>query len=128
MRLIEDLLDVSRIISGKLHMDVGPGGLRRGHRVGDRRDPAGGPGQADRHRGGRCGRAASIIGDADRLRQAVWNLLSNAVKFTPQGGRVIVSTAVSETACELTVRDNGVGIPAEFLPYVFDRFRQADGR
>ena len=113
-RLIEDLLDVSRIISGKLHMDVVP--LDFAAVIEWRStDPAGGPGQADRDRGGPAP-ARIIIGDADRLRQVVWNLLSNAVKFTPHGGRVIVSTAVSETACELTVRDNGAGIPAEFLP------------
>jgi CheY-like chemotaxis protein len=69
----------------------------------------------------------AMMGDADRLRQVIWHLLSNAVNFPPQGGRVSVSMSVSQAACELTIGDNGVGIPAEFLPYVFDRFRQADG-
>jgi CheY-like chemotaxis protein len=68
----------------------------------------------------------TMTGDPIRLQQAVWNLLSNAVKFTPQGGRVDVSTRVDKGQIELTVGDSGIGIEAAFLPYVFDRFRQAD--
>jgi CheY-like chemotaxis protein/anti-sigma regulatory factor (Ser/Thr protein kinase) len=67
-----------------------------------------------------------MAGDATRLQQAVWNLLSNAVKFTPAGGRVEVRTGVDKDHIEVTVIDSGIGIDATFLPYVFDRFRQAD--
>ena len=68
----------------------------------------------------------SMTGDPIRLQQAVWNLLSNAVKFTPEGGRVDVSARVQHGDIEITVSDSGIGIDATFLPYVFDRFRQAD--
>ena len=68
----------------------------------------------------------SMVGDATRLQQAVWNLLSNAVKFTAPGGRVDVETRADNGQIELTVTDSGVGIDAAFLPFVFDRFRQAD--
>ena len=67
-----------------------------------------------------------MTGDATRLQQALWNLLSNAVKFTAAGGRVEVRTRVDDGQIELTVTDSGIGIDATFLPYVFDRFRQAD--
>ena len=67
-----------------------------------------------------------MSGDATRLQQAVWNLLSNAVKFTAAGGRVDVRTRIHNGQIELTVADSGIGIDATFLPYVFDRFRQAD--
>jgi signal transduction histidine kinase len=67
-----------------------------------------------------------MVGDPTRLQQAVWNLLANAVKFTPAGGRVDVSTRVDNGDIELAVTDSGIGIDRTFLPYVFDRFRQAD--
>src|SRR5262249_210773 len=68
-----------------------------------------------------------ILGDASRLQQVFWNLLSNAVKFTPAGGIIDGSVRLERSHVEVTVRDNGEGINAEFLPFVFDRFRQADG-
>jgi two-component system CheB/CheR fusion protein len=68
------------------------------------------------------------MGDSDRLQQVIWNLLSNAIKFTPQGGRVEVRLVRRETEAEITVSDTGVGISSDFLPYVFDSFRQAEGR
>jgi CheY-like chemotaxis protein/anti-sigma regulatory factor (Ser/Thr protein kinase) len=68
----------------------------------------------------------AMTGDATRLQQAVWNLLSNAVKFTPAGGRVEVRAHVDSGHIEMSVTDSGIGIDAAFLPYVFDRFRQAD--
>jgi len=69
---------------------------------------------------------ATISGDANRLQQVVWNLLSNAVKFTHSGGRVCVKVSVAGPAVEISVSDTGQGISKEFLPFVFDRFRQAD--
>jgi signal transduction histidine kinase len=68
-----------------------------------------------------------VLGDSGRLQQVVWNLVSNAVKFTPQGGRVTVDVAAVDGHAELRVTDTGAGIPPAFLPYVFDKFRQADG-
>jgi CheY-like chemotaxis protein len=68
-----------------------------------------------------------VSGDPERLQQILWNLLSNAVKFTPQGGHIVVRVARVGLQVELTVSDNGMGIPPEFLPHVFERFRQGDG-
>jgi CheY-like chemotaxis protein len=70
--------------------------------------------------------AGPVSGDPDRLQQVLWNLLSNAIKFTPKGGRVQVRLERVNSHVELTVSDTGQGISAEFLPHVFDRFRQAD--
>jgi CheY-like chemotaxis protein len=67
-----------------------------------------------------------VTGDSDRLQQVMWNLLSNAIKFTSRGGRVEVRLGSAEGSAEIQVRDTGVGIRADFLPYVFDRFRQAE--
>ncbi len=126
-RLIEDLLDISRIISGKFHFKAEVVELVvvvqsavdaiRPAAVAKRIDivmrlPA---------------PPKLVTGDADRLRQAIWNLLSNAVKFSPPGSRVDVDLAETSGQLVLTVRDNGPGIDAAFLPHVFDRFRQADG-
>jgi signal transduction histidine kinase/CheY-like chemotaxis protein len=125
-QLVADLLDVSRIISGKLRLDVRtvdllyivnaaidsirPAADARSIRLQTLLDPAAGP----------------ISGDADRLQQIVWNLLTNAVKFTPKGGRIQVKVQRVDSHVEIVVSDSGVGISKEFLPYVFDRFRQAD--
>jgi PAS domain S-box-containing protein len=125
-QLVADLLDVSRIISGKLRLDVRPVDLAnivnaavdsirpaadaKGIRLQLMLDPAAGP----------------ISGDADRLQQIVWNLLTNALKFTPKDGRIQVLLQRVESHVEITVTDSGVGISKEFLPFVFDRFRQAD--
>jgi CheY-like chemotaxis protein/two-component sensor histidine kinase len=125
-QLVADLLDVSRIISGKLRLDVRtvdlisivtaavdsirPAADAKGIRLQTMLDPAAGP----------------ISGDADRLQQIVWNLLTNAVKFTPKGGRIQVKVQRIDSHVEIVVSDSGVGISKEFLPYVFDRFRQAD--
>ena len=69
---------------------------------------------------------AVVLGDPDRLQQVAWNLLSNAIKFTPEGGAVETGLEVTGSVVRLTVQDTGNGIPPEFLPYVFDRFRQGD--
>ncbi len=125
-RLIEDLLDVSRIITGKLRLEIGPVSLAevvegaldtvrpaaeaKSIRLSAVIDPL----------------AGLVPGDADRLQQVVWNLLSNAVKFTPGGGWVQVELVRKSAYIEITVADSGTGIAPEALPYVFERFRQAD--
>ncbi|HEX2270010.1 MAG TPA: ATP-binding protein [Pyrinomonadaceae bacterium] len=125
-QLIDDLLDVSRIVTGKLRMDVRPS------------DPNGfidaaveAVRPAAEAKGVRVQKvidtgALSIPGDPVRLQQVVWNLLSNAIKFTPRGGRVQIRSERVNSHLEIVVSDTGQGIPADFLPHVFDRFRQAD--
>jgi PAS domain S-box-containing protein len=125
-QLIEDLLDISRIISGKLRLNVSPiqplgiieSALETVRPAADakgvRLHPA-----LDSHVG-------LILGDAERLQQVIWNLLSNAVKFTPKGGRVHVRLQRVESDAQISVADTGEGISADFLPHVFERFRQAD--
>jgi signal transduction histidine kinase/CheY-like chemotaxis protein len=125
-RLIEDLLDVSRIIAGKLRLDsrpLAPGLIVRAALETVR--PAAQTRQITL--------ATEIpddmpmlAGDFSRLQQVVWNLLSNAVKFTPQGGHVTVALRADESQIEIAVSDDGQGIKPEFLPHVFERFRQAD--
>ena len=126
-QLIEDLLDVSRIITGKLRLDVHPVKLpsvvesvlssvapaaeAKGVRIQTVIDPNAGP----------------VSGDPARLQQVLWNLLSNAIKFTPRGGRVQVRLERINSHIEIIVSDTGQGIRADFLPYVFDRFRQGEG-
>ncbi len=126
-QLIDDLLDVSRIVTGKLRLDVRtvdpnsfieaaiqairPAAEAKGIRVQKILDTG----------------IASVTGDPVRLQQVIWNLLSNAIKFTPKGGRVQVSLERVNSHIEIAVSDNGAGITPEFLPHVFDSFRQADG-
>ncbi len=125
-QLIEDLLDVSRIITGKMRLELRPIALAPVVRAAlDVVRPA-----ADAKGVGL--RAAfedgigPVCGDPERLQQVVWNLLSNAVKFTPPGGWVDVSVTRAGADVELVVRDTGQGIAPEFLPFVFERFQQAD--
>ncbi len=124
-RLIEDLLDVSRIVSGKLSMQTRPVLLNRmieGVVSGVRPSAeAKGIGLSLNKSPGDI----SIIGDADRLQQIIWNLLSNSIKFTPDGGWIEVDLKSVDQHVEIRVRDTGRGISPEFLPHVFDRFRQA---
>lgn len=126
-QLVEDLLDVSRIITGKLRLDVRPlnpvsfveasieairpAAEAKGIRLLKKIDIG----------------VNTISGDQARLQQVVWNLLSNAIKFTPHGGHVEVRLERVDSHVEISVSDSGQGIPQDFLPYVFDRFRQADG-
>jgi CheY-like chemotaxis protein/two-component sensor histidine kinase len=123
-RLIEDLLDVSRIVSGKLSVQMRPVTLNSTTQgiVADMRPAAEAKGidlrLADDEE-------IKLIGDADRLQQVVWNLISNAIKFTPEGGRIEVELKRVGERAELRVSDTGRGISPEFLPHVFDRFRQA---
>ncbi len=125
-QLISDLLDVSRIITGKLRLELTPVELPRiidaaldsvrpaadakGIRIRLTLDSAVGP----------------LVGDPDRLQQVIWNLLSNAIKFTPKGGAVEVRLGQREGQAEIAVEDTGAGVQPDFVPYVFDRFRQAE--
>jgi PAS domain S-box-containing protein len=125
-QLISDLLDISRIGSGKLVLDVQTVDL--GEVLADSletvRYSADDKGVALRSR---TEPVNPIVGDAARLGQVMWNLLTNAIKFTPRGGRVDVQLRQAGSTAELTVRDTGVGIRAEDLPRVFERFRQGGG-
>jgi signal transduction histidine kinase/CheY-like chemotaxis protein len=125
--LIDELLDVSRIISGKLHLERGavdlqeivrsavevvqPSAYAKHIDIVSDIDPSVGP----------------FDGDGSRLQQIVWNLLANAVKFTPERGALFLSLRRDSSAVEIAVSDTGIGIPADFLPSVFEPFRQADG-
>ncbi len=124
-QLIEDLLEVSRIITGKLRLEVRP--VELGEVVTNAletvRLAAEAKSIAIEYS---IGRAGVVAGDAHRLQQVVWNLLSNAIKFTPKGGSVTVSLDVVDSYVRLSVGDNGQGIAPDFLPHVFERFRQAD--
>lgn len=125
-RLIEDMLDVSRIISGKLRLDAQPTDLTSVINAAvDTARPAA-EAKAIRMQAVMDFGAGMVLGDAGRLQQVIWNLLSNAIKFTPRGGRVQVQLERINSHIEVTVRDTGPGIDEEFLPFVFDRFRQAD--
>jgi PAS domain S-box-containing protein len=125
-QLIEDLLDVSRVITGKLHLDSAP--LDVVHVVVAAADVVRPSAQA---KGLELEvlaelRPLLVLGDAGRLQQAVWNLLTNAIKFTPKGGRIDVRVAMQDAMAVVVVRDTGRGIDPAFLPHVFDRFRQED--
>ncbi|RIL01346.1 MAG: two-component hybrid sensor and regulator [Proteobacteria bacterium] len=125
-RLIEDLLDVSRIVSGKLAIDRSA--LRLGDVVEASVEDAR-PAARDKQIEIEIERLdeAWIAGDNDRLRQVMGNLFSNAIKFTPAGGRVWLGVASDGCEAEVWMRDTGVGVASEFLPHLFERFRQADG-
>ena len=125
--LIEDLLDVSRIITGKLRLSLRPVELAAVMEaaIESVRLTANTKG-IDLVVQMRVTASSAILGDADRLQQIIWNLLSNAIKFTPQGGRVEVRLIQNPDSLQITVSDTGIGIHPDFLPYVFDRFRQAD--
>ena len=125
-QIIQDLLDMSSIISGKVRLDVQrldlasvinatietirPAAQAKGIRLQLVLDPM----------------AGAVRGDPNRLQQVLWNLLTNAVKFTPKDGRILVTLARVNSHLEVEVEDNGEGIDPEFLPHIFDRFRQAD--
>ncbi|HVL69507.1 MAG TPA: ATP-binding protein [Vicinamibacterales bacterium] len=125
-QLVEDVLDMARVITGKLRIDLQPvaltpivdaviEGLRptveaKNLRLSIERGTA----------------LPTIRGDADRLQQVFWNLLSNAVKFTPEGGAIAVRMDAIDSAVTVSITDTGIGLDPQFLPFVFDRFRQAD--
>jgi len=127
-RLIDDLLDISRIISGRLQIDSVPVSLTPViEAAADMIRPA-----ADAKGIQLCLALEpadyQVIGDSTRLQQVVWNLLSNSVKFTPPDGRVDITLDQVGSNARITVRDTGQGISPEFLPYVFDRFRQESNK
>jgi CheY-like chemotaxis protein/nitrogen-specific signal transduction histidine kinase len=125
-QLIDDLLDVSRITSGKMRIEPKPVDLVPIARAAlDAVAPAA-EGKGVIIAFDAPGEGIAVRGDANRLQQVIWNLLSNAVKFTARGGRVDLRVAASGTEAVLTVSDSGQGIDPAFLPYVFERFRQAD--
>ena len=125
-QIINDLLDMSRIISGKIHLEVQSLQLHEviNHAIEAVRQSA----EAKKIRLHTLldSRIGLVRGDPNRLQQVLWNLLSNAVKFTPQGGRIQVVLERVNSHVEIVVEDDGVGIRGEFLPFVFDRFRQGD--
>lgn len=126
-KLIEDLLDMNRITTGQLTLEMTTVDLASVIEAAIATvRPAAQSKQVELHLA-LSSACRFVAGDATRLQQVAWNLLSNAVKFTPKGGRVDVILQQVDSHAELTVKDTGVGIASEFLPYVFDRFRQADG-
>jgi signal transduction histidine kinase len=132
VQIIDDILDMSRIIAGKIRLDVRPiqlsevveaaiatirpAAAAKNIRLQQVLDPSSGPPLGD-----------IVLGDFDRLQQVLRNILSNAVKFTPKAGRIQVAIERVNSHLEVSVADSGAGIPPDFLPHVFDRFRQADG-
>ena len=126
-QLINDLLDVSRIIIGKLRIDARPVKLKTVIEAAvEVVCPAADAKQIE-IKTTLAPSVRPVLGDPDRLQQVLWNLLANAIKFSPAGGRIEVRLEEALSDAVITVRDTGQGISAEFLPYVFDRFRQADG-
>ncbi len=124
-QLLEDLLDISRITSGKLRLNIYPVNLVSVIEAAIETVRLAAQAKAIQIELA-LGSTRRILGDANRLQQVIWNLLSNAIKFTPEGGRVQVQLQGIDDYAQVTVSDTGCGISAEFLPYVFDRFRQAD--
>ena len=125
-QLIADILDVQRIMAGKLRLNLRSADLGDIVRAAAETVQPSADAKQIRLQLLLDLDVTPILGDADRLQQVIWNLLSNAIKFTPNGGRVQVRLLRADAHCELVVEDNGPGIAPEFLPYVFDRFRQAD--
>ena len=126
-QLIEDLLDVSRIISGKLRLDLraSPISAVIEAAIDSVRPTADAKRiQLEFHS---SAENDHVLIDQARMQQVIWNLLSNAMKFTPEGGRVTIGVTASDVTLTVRVEDTGAGISPEFLPFVFDRFRQEDG-
>jgi len=124
--LITDLLDVSRILQGKLSLNIYPVDLAATIRGAIETVQLAAQVKSIEIETNLSAGVGHVLGDATRLQQVIWNLVSNAVKFTPEGGRVTVQLEPVGEQAQITVVDTGKGISADFLPYVFDYFRQAD--
>jgi PAS domain S-box-containing protein len=125
-QLIADLLDMSRIISGKMHLELQRVDLAQIVSASVEAIRPSADEKGVRLLADVASTSAEVRGDPARLQQVVWNLLSNAVKFTPAGGSVQIALHNVDSRAEITVSDTGEGIPPEFLPHVFERFRQSD--
>jgi len=124
-QIVADVLDVSRIVMGKLRLDVRP--VLLSDVVEEALDTVRPAAAAkDIRLEATLGAASRVSGDPDRLQQVIWNLLSNAIKFTPSGGSVLLSLRRAEGHVDVVVEDTGAGIRPDFLPHVFERFRQSD--
>ena len=126
VRIVDDLLDVSRALSGKMRLNMEAVDLPRVIQASVESVRPASEAKAihlDVHIAPMTG---VISGDPDRLQQIVWNLLANAVKFTPNAGRITLELVETSTHAEIRVSDTGIGIDLEFLPHVFEKFRQAD--
>ena len=126
-QLIEDLLDISRIMQGKLTLNAAPVSLSFVISAALETVRLAAEAKNIRFLLALDSEIAPISGDAARLQQVVWNLLTNAVKFTPNGGQVTVELTHAKQLAQMRVIDTGIGIKAQFLPYVFEYFRQEDG-
>ncbi|WP_341528090.1 ATP-binding protein [Nostoc sp. UHCC 0302] len=125
--LIDDLLDVSRILRGKLSLNVAPVNLAATIQGAMETVRLAANAKSIKLQAALKAKDGKVAGDVTRLQQVIWNLLSNAVKFTPEGGQVNISLEQLGSHAQITVSDTGKGITPDFLPYVFDYFRQADG-
>lgn len=126
-QLIDDLLDVSRILRGKLNLDQNILNLESIIRSALTTVNLSAEAKSIQIETIYEANILQVLGDAGRLQQIVWNLVSNAIKFTPEGGRIIIKLKRVGSQGQIQIEDTGQGIDAEFLPYVFDRFRQAEG-
>ncbi|WP_413176083.1 ATP-binding protein [Anabaena azotica] len=124
--LIEDLLDISRILQGKLHLTISPINLASMIQAALETVRLAAEAKSIQIEANLDSKVEKVLGDSTRLQQVVWNLLSNAVKFTPAGGRVKVLLEQVDNQAQITISDTGKGISPDFLPYMFDYFRQAD--
>ena len=127
-QLIEDLLDVSRILRGKMMLNVAPVNLATTIEAALETVQLAAEAKGIQIQTIFPPNVGLVSGDSARLQQVIWNLLSNAVKFTPKGGRVEVRVEQNASTAQIVVSDTGKGIAPEFLPYVFDYFRQEDGK
>lgn len=125
--IIEDLLDISRIVAGQMRLDMQALNLSETVETAVENVSPSAKAKNVQLIAPPPGQPVFIMGDSGRVQQVLWNLLSNSVKFTPPGGRVEVTLGEVDGFAELSVRDTGQGISPDFLPHVFDRFRQAEG-
>jgi CheY-like chemotaxis protein/nitrogen-specific signal transduction histidine kinase len=126
-RLISDLMDVSRIIAGKLRLELQPLDITSVVEAAIETQSGAAEAKSIHLRKSLDNRIGRMIGDPARLQQVVWNLVSNAIKFTPVGGHIEISLRPTDGDAEIVVADSGIGIKPEFASHVFQRFAQADG-